>query len=60
MFAISTWRREMEIKLDPRYRNYWLDLARKEEREKEENKRKEALAGLLNAINGVYNKQKKP
>lgn len=60
MFAISTWRKDMEIKLDPRYRNYWLDLARKEEREKEENKRKEALAGLLNAINSVYNKQKKP
>jgi hypothetical protein len=53
---------KMEINLEPRYRNYWLDLARKEEKEKEEAKRKEALSRLVNAIDLVAHKnnQKKP
>lgn len=50
----------MEIDLEPHYRNYWLDLARKEEREKEEAKRKEALARLVRTIDLVALKNNKP
>ncbi len=48
----------MEINLEPRYRNYWLDLARKEEKEKEEAKRKEALSRLVATLGQVGKKQK--
>ncbi len=50
----------MEIELDPRYRNYWLDLARKEKKDEEEAQRKKAIANLLNAIGNKPNKKKKP
>jgi hypothetical protein len=47
------------IELDPRYRNYWLDLARKEQKEKEEAKRKKALSSLMKAIDEITNQKKK-
>jgi hypothetical protein len=49
----------MEIKLEPHYRNYWLDLVRKEEKEIEEDKRLRALSQLMNTINQVMNKKKR-
>jgi hypothetical protein len=47
------------IKLDLRYRNYWLDIARKEEEEKEEAKRREALMRLAYAVT-QHKKSKNP
>lgn len=54
-------RRNM-IELEPRYRNYWLDLARKEQKEKEdkeEKKRKQALSSLMRAIDAITDQKKK-
>lgn len=53
----------MKINLEPHYRNYWLDLARDEERAKEDAKKKEALAQLVKTINQVIaakNKRRRP
>jgi len=51
----------MEINLEPRYRNYWLDVARKEKKDQEEEKRTQAVKNLLRAINNSYNMNiKKP
>lgn len=40
------------INLDPRYKNYWIDQAREEQKEKEkaENKRKGAIGNVLDLL----------
>lgn len=55
----------MKIDLEPHYRNYWLDLAREEEKSKnqiKENKRKKAISELMKTINWIFaaKKKKKP
>ena len=40
----------MDINLEPRYRNYWLDLARKEEKDKEEEAKKKTMATIASII----------
>lgn len=51
----------VKINLEPHYRNYWLDLAREEEQNKEKENKKEVLASLLQTINQIiqYKKLKK-
>ena len=48
----------MEIDLSPRYRNYWLDLARDEKIKTEEEKKKEAILALISAITNIQNNKK--
>lgn len=49
----------MDIKLEPHYRNYWLDLIRKDEQEIEEIKRMQALSQLMNTINQAITRKKR-
>lgn len=49
----------MKINLEPRYQNYWLDLAREEEEKLEEEKKKKAQIDLLNIINHIISVKKR-
>jgi hypothetical protein len=49
------------IHLEKRYRNYWLDLVRKEDEDREEENRKEKLRELAKAIQDLtIQRQNKP
>jgi hypothetical protein len=43
--------------LEPRYKNYWLDLIREENKEKEETERKMSLAQLYTTIDQFINRK---
>lgn len=56
MEAIEIRRIIVEINLEPRYKNYWLDLARKDQKNisKEEQKRQDTLKGIVRLINQIH------
>jgi hypothetical protein len=46
--------------LPSRYRNYWLDLVRKEDADKKEIARKKAISSIAYILQGMCKKKKKP
>jgi hypothetical protein len=46
--------------LPSRYRNYWLDLVRKEDADKKEIDRKKAISSIVSILQGMCRKKKKP